>query len=133
MTKKSDIVYYYKAKVNRVIDGDTLDLSIDLGFSLSLNVKVRLQGINAPEIHNPKDENELKLGLATKARVEKWISENSKNGYIIIKSHDGKQLKQEKYGRWLVEAYSFELQKDEKPLNDILLEENMAVSFMRNY
>lgn len=133
MTLKSDIVYYYKAKVNRVVDGDTLDLSIDLGFALALNVKARLQGVNAPEISRPKDEDELQRGLATKARVEKWIAENSKDGYIVVKSHDGKQLRQEKYGRWLIEAYSFDFHEGEKPLNDILLEENLAVAFMKNY
>jgi len=133
MTIKSDIVYYYRAKVNRVIDGDTLDLSIDLGFDLNLNIKARLQGINAPEISRPKSKDELQRGLAAKARVEKWISDNSKDGFIIVKSHDGKQLKQEKYGRWLVEAYSFNYHENQKPLNDILLEENMAVSFMKNY
>lgn len=133
MTIKSDIVYYYKAKVNRVVDGDTLDLSIDLGFDLALNVRARLQGINAPEISRPKNKDELQRGLATKARVQKWIDENSKDGYVIVKSHNGKQLKQEKYGRWLVEVYSFNYQEGQKPLNDILLEENMATSFMRNY
>ena len=126
----SNIVFYYCAKVNRVVDGDTLDLSIDLGFSLSFSVKARLQAVNAPEISHPKDEDERTRGLASKARVESWLAENSKDGIIVIKSHDGKQLKQEKFGRWLIEVFPADFQENSKSLNKLLLEEGHAIQFM---
>jgi micrococcal nuclease len=128
--EQTSIVFYYRAKVNRVIDGDTLELSIDLGFSLAFSVKARLQAVNAPEISRPKDEDELKRGLNSKARVESWLAENSKDGFVVIKSHDGKQLKQEKFGRWLVEVFPANFQENSKSLNKLLLEEGHAIQFM---
>lgn len=45
-------MYNYKAKVNRIIDGDTVNLTIDLGFRLTYTANCRLAGINAPELKN---------------------------------------------------------------------------------
>jgi micrococcal nuclease len=45
-------MYNYKAKLNRVVDGDTVNLTIDLGFRLSYTANCRLAGINAPELKN---------------------------------------------------------------------------------
>ena len=42
-------MYTYKAKCTRVVDGDTIDASIDLGFDITINKRIRLAGINAPE------------------------------------------------------------------------------------
>lgn len=44
-------MYVYRATVNRVIDGDTIEVTVDLGFCASLRQTVRLYGINAPELH----------------------------------------------------------------------------------
>lgn len=131
LTETEHLVYFYKAKINRVVDGDTVDIIIDLGFGLYKDVKARLWGINAPEISNPKDEEEMLKGLATKGRVEEWFKTNATDGYVIIRSHNGRQLRQEKYGRWLVEVYPVGFTKDTISLNDTLVKEGLAVEFMR--
>jgi len=131
LSETEKLVYYYKAKINRVIDGDTVDILIDLGFGLLKSVNARLWGINAPEISRPKDEEELFRGLQTKARLEDWFKDNAPTGDIIIRSHNGKELKQEKYGRWLVEIYPIGFTKETVSLNDTLVKENLAVEYMR--
>jgi micrococcal nuclease len=131
LTDLDHLVYFYKAKVNRVIDGDTVDILIDLGFGLFKDVKARFWGINAPEISHPKDEEELLKGLQTKARVEEWLKTNAPDGYVIIKSHNGRDLKQEKFGRWLVEVYPLNFTKETVSLNDTLVKEGLAAEYMR--
>lgn len=125
-------VYYYKAKVLRIIDGDTMDISVDLGFGIFKNLRARLWGINAPEFTRAKTNTEQYLkALQAKIYLEDWIKTNTVDNKIIICSHDGKALKQEKYGRWLVEVYPVNTTADTKSLNDILLSEGLAVEFMR--
>lgn len=131
LTETDKLVYFYRAKVNKVIDGDTVDILIDLGFGLFKDVKARFWGINAPEISRPKDEAELLKGLATKARVEEWFKQYAPDGYIIIRSHNGEQLRQEKYGRWLVEVYPTGFTKETISLNVTLVKEGLAVEYMR--
>ena len=61
--------FVYKAKIVRVVDGDTVDCDLDLGFSTILKKKrIRLSGINAPESRT-RNLDEKKLGLAAKARL----------------------------------------------------------------
>jgi endonuclease YncB( thermonuclease family) len=48
---KNNNMYTYKAKLNRVVDGDTVNLTIDLGFRLTYTANCRLAGINAPEMN----------------------------------------------------------------------------------
>lgn len=127
-----NIVYYYKAKINRVIDGDTIDIMIDLGFGIFKSVRARLWGINAPEISKPKDADELKRGLQTKQFLENWIQNNSIDGHIIIRSHNGKELRQEKYGRWLVEVYPINFTQETQSINDLILKEGLAIEYMRS-
>ena len=51
LLRKNKTMYTYKAKLNRVVDGDTVNLTIDLGFRLSYTSNCRLAGINAPELN----------------------------------------------------------------------------------
>ena len=60
--------YRYNAKVMRVVDGDTLDLEIDLGFNIKINERVRLFGIDTPETRT-RDLEEKKRGLEAKEYV----------------------------------------------------------------
>ena len=62
-------MYEYNAKCLRVVDGDTIDVMIDLGFSTWKKVRVRLDGINTPESRT-RDLEEKKRGLAAKARLQ---------------------------------------------------------------
>ena len=58
-------MYTYKAKLDRVVDGDTLDANIDLGFDITVHKRIRLAGINTPESRT-RDKEEKKRGLAAK-------------------------------------------------------------------
>lgn len=92
--------YVYDAEVVRVVDGDTLDLLIDLGFRVFSKQRCRLYGIDTPETFGVKKESEeYAKGKAATAFVETWFTDRKK---VLIKSHDGKPLGQGKYGRWLV-------------------------------
>ena len=67
-------MYHYKAKLVRVIDGDTIDVDIDLGFDVWLKKqRIRLAGIDAPESRT-RNKAEKVLGLAAKARLVELCS-----------------------------------------------------------
>ena len=76
-------MYEYDAKVLRVVDGDTVDALIDIGFSVWVKKRIRLHGINAPESRT-RDLIEKKAGLAAKAQFIEWIEANDNK--IRIKS-----------------------------------------------
>ena len=58
----SSKLYHYKAKVDRVVDGDTIDVTLDLGFDLHMQARIRFVGINAPETRT-RDLVEKEAGL----------------------------------------------------------------------
>ena len=66
-------LFHYKATVDRVVDGDTIDVILDLGFDISYRGRVRFQGINAPESRT-RDAVEKQAGLAAKRYVEDWVN-----------------------------------------------------------
>jgi len=108
-------LYVYKAKVLKVIDGDTLQLDIDLGMCVHFVEHVRLIGINTPETYGvKKDSEEYKAGIKAKEAVISWVEGKD---VIIETSKD----KKEKYGRYLVKLYF-----DNICLNDKLISENLA-------
>ncbi len=112
-------MYKYKAKVERVIDGDTLEVTIDLGFKITTVQKLRLAGINTPETYNvKKDSEEYQKGMFAKNYVEKRIAEN--NNLILIET----EKVPEKYGRYVTKVW---LEDVEKTLNDELVEKGLAV------
>jgi endonuclease YncB( thermonuclease family) len=88
--------YTYYAKLEKIIDGDTLSINFDLGFFLSLKETVRLAGIDAPEINTKK-------GKEAAAFVESEL----KNAYLIIETR-----KKEKFGRYLAYIYYSKKYKD---------------------
>jgi micrococcal nuclease len=107
-------MYQYAIKeVVKVVDGDTVDVVIDLGFDITRKERVRLNGIDAPESIT-KDEVEKKYGMEAKEFVKKWFSEN-KN--ILIRTY-----KEEKYGRILGDFFT----EGNKPLNILLVEQGYA-------
>jgi len=75
-------MYEYKAIVDRVVDGDTIDVTIDLGFKTWKKVRVRMEGINTPESRT-RDLEEKKLGLAAKARLQEILKHN--NNECVLK------------------------------------------------
>lgn len=88
-------LYFYSAEVKKIIDGDTLDIVIDLGFDTLRKSRVRLYGVNTPESRTSNIE-EKKLGLAAKEFTEQWVS--NLGGKIKIQTILDKN---EKYGRIL--------------------------------
>jgi micrococcal nuclease len=121
-------MYEYKAVVNRVVDGDTIDVTIDLGFSVWKKMRVRMEGINTPESRT-RDLEEKKRGLAAKDRL-KSILEFNNNKCVLKVSGVGK------YGRALatvlVESLSPLNGEDGITLIDVnkqLIEEGHAVEY----
>ena len=86
---------YYVKKVTKVVDGDTIDVEIDLGFDISFSSRVRLAGIDTPESRTT-DKAEKELGLEVKKKLGELIS-NAKT--VVIRTE--KMDSSEKYGRIL--------------------------------
>jgi len=117
--RTNDIMYIYNAEVIKVVDGDTVDARVDLGFDTWKKVRIRFLGINAPESRT-KDLEEKKKGLAAKARVKEILKEN-KNKFIL-KSHGVG-----KYGRCLGEIFVTTL--GENSLQKTLISEGHGVEY----
>jgi micrococcal nuclease len=86
---------YYVKKVSKVVDGDTIDVDIDLGFDISFSSRVRLAGIDTPESRTT-DKIEKALGLESKEYLKKAIDASKT---VVIKTE--KMDSSEKYGRIL--------------------------------
>ena len=86
---------YHVKKVTNVVDGDTIDVEIDLGFDISFNSRVRLAGIDTPESRT-RDKAEKVLGLESKEYLKSKIKDAKD---VVIKTE--KMDSSEKYGRIL--------------------------------
>jgi len=90
-------MYEYEIKeVTKVVDGDTVDVVFDVGFSMFRKERIRLNGIDTPESVT-SDANEKKLGLESKQFLQMWLSRQTKLR--------AKTTKDDKYGRILAEVY----------------------------
>jgi len=120
-------VYEYAIEVERVVDGDTLDLHVDLGFKVGVRVRVRLHGVDTPETYGVKKHSEeWEAGVRAKAFVEHWLATQVEQGRrLVMRSHDGKDLGTGKYGRWLATIDSYGGGTC-RVLNDLLVEEGHA-------
>ena len=116
-------MYQYKAYVTKVYDGDTITCDIDLGFGILLKKqKLRLAGINTPEVRGP--------GKEVGQYVRDIVAQKIYNKWIII--HTAKD-KKGKYGRWLATVYYHDEQNDYSlSLNDWLVNEGHAVFYMKD-
>lgn len=108
-------MFEYSVKVLKVIDGDTLDVMIDLGFDIFTNQRVRLAGIDTPESRTT-DVKEKKLGMESKEYLKNKIDQ-AKN--IMIQTCKGDP--NEKYGRILARVFL-----DTECINDSLVENGYA-------
>ena len=116
--------YIYKAKLERVIDGDTVDALIDLGFDTWVKKRIRYKGIDTWESRT-KDLDEKKLGLAAKDRNKELLeSVSSKPGYFRLKSHGVG-----KYGRVLGEIFIKDIEGIEYNVNQTLINEGHAYEY----
>ncbi|NJO61532.1 MAG: hypothetical protein HC836_25775 [Richelia sp. RM2_1_2] len=123
MNSVIDSRYTYKVKsVEKVVDGDTVDLIIDLGFNITVKERIRLSGINTPELRSGTIESK---NLAQAAAVK--LADLLQRGDVYIKTERDKT---EKYGRYLgyLIVYVTEF-GSELNVNKILLDEGFAVKF----
>lgn len=88
---------YAIKEVNKIVDGDTVDLSIDLGFSVVYKHRFRLSNIDTPE-SNSKDPAERTLAEDAKTFVTEWVRQNQP---LTVKT-----TKDDKYGRMLGEIFA---------------------------
>ena len=116
--------YIYKAKLERVIDGDTVDALIDLGFDTWVKKRIRYKGIDTWESRT-KDLDEKKLGLAAKDRNKELLeSVSSKPVLFRLKSHGVG-----KYGRVLGEVFVKDIEGIEYNVNQTLIDEGHAYEY----
>lgn len=86
--------YWYEACITEVYDGDTVTAVVNLGFDIDITMKLRLYGINAPEVRGEQQE------LGIKARD--WLREQVLGEVVIINTIKDKK---DKYGRYLADIY----------------------------
>ena len=110
--------FSYNATVVKIIDGDTVDALVDVGFSIMTKKRIRFLGINTPESRT-RDKEEKIRGLAAKDRVVELLSEND-NKFILKSYGVGK------YGRCLGELF---VEGHEESINQVLVNEGHAVEY----
>ena len=109
-------MYIYNAKLDRVVDGDTVDATVDLGFDTWKFIRIRLVGINTPESRT-RDLEEKARGLAAKDFVVDMFKKH--NDVFILHSRGVG-----KYGRCLGNIFF-----GDQNLNDLLITEGHAVAY----
>lgn len=116
-------MYEYRCKLRKVVDGDTVDIDIDLGFGVWLkDERVRLYGVDTPESRT-RDLEEKKYGLAAKEYVKNFLDDEWLT--LKTKEYDSKG----KFGRILGELWRTSSYAD-KSLNDYLVEKHHAVPYL---
>jgi len=107
-------MYTYKAKLDRVVDGDTVDAHIDLGFDITIHKRIRLAGIDSPESRT-RDLEEKARGLASKDKLTELLGDGN---FVLESKEVGK------YGRVLGTLIVEDIN-----INDTLVEEGFAVEY----
>jgi len=116
-------MYEYKCKILRVVDGDTVDIDIDLGFGIWMHKeRVRMMGIDTPESRT-RDKVEKAFGLASKDRLKELLPIGSIQHLKTEIDRSGED-KKGKFGRILGDFIV-----DDKRATDILIEEGHAVAY----
>mgnify|MGYP002642293464 CR=1 FL=1 len=114
-------MYTYKAKLIRIVDGDTVDAEIDLGFDTIVRKRIRLYGIDCPETRT-KDLTEKEHGFAAKQRLTELLTREFVVETILNKRG--------KYGRVLGIVYSIDDTGNRVNLNEQLVNEGHAVKYL---
>ena len=113
--------YIYRGKLERVVDGDTIDALIDVGFDIWIKKRIRYKGIDTWESRT-RDLAEKAKGLEAKARNKELLMEiSSKSGYFRLKSHGVG-----KYGRVLGEIFIEDTEGKQWNINETLISEGHA-------
>ena len=113
--------YTYWATVERVVDGDTFDVRLDVGFNIKFSDRMRLNGINAPELRTP-------AGKRAKVFLERYLA---KCPLVVIRSY-----KKESLGRWMADCFVIQgcddphkIAAEGQLLNQIMIDEGHAEYF----
>jgi micrococcal nuclease len=112
------MAHEFKAKLVRVVDGDTIDADIELGFSIFMRDRIRLMGIDTPESRT-RNLAEKSWGMASKHRLIELLAET--DGEFILKTED---MEKGKFGRVLGT-----IMINGKDANQSLIEEKLAIPY----
>ena len=122
-------MYEYKCKILRVVDGDTVDIDIDLGFGIWMaKERVRMMGIDTPESRT-RDKVEKKFGLASKEYVKAYLPIGSMQ---VLKTEIDKsgEDKKGKFGRILGDFLVYDAKQDaQKKLTEIMISQGYGVAY----
>lgn len=110
------VPYIYKARVDKVVDGDTLQITLDLGLRLSTVQRVRLLGVNTPEVHAPEPE-----AREAALRAKAFTAAELEGKDVLVRTE-----KDDAFGRWLAVVYV-----DGQEWNTKLLDHGLAVPYER--
>jgi len=115
--------YWYAATVERIIDGDTVDVNLSLGFDVSVKQRLRLYGINAPETHGvKKTSDEYQRGMAATEFLEEMIG----NKEVLVHTHKDETGK---FGRYLAEIYVVNRLGGRVDINKAMINNGYAVEY----
>jgi micrococcal nuclease len=106
--------YVYSAKVINVVDGDTIDAEVDLGFYVYQRMRLRLAFIDTPEMNDKDPEKRAKAREA-----KDYVSDLLLGANVVLRTH-----KKDKYGRFLAEVFV-----SDKSINEHLIEKGLAVRY----
>jgi len=108
--------YLYKVLDWNVVDGDTLDLTVDLGFGLTFKFRGRLMRADAPDISTARTKEELEEAQRAKEHLERLLEDYRDNLYVICSE------KPETFNRWLVDLLAYdEITKEYVSLADKMI------------
>ena len=115
-------MYEYRCKIKRVVDGDTVDIDIDLGFDVVLaNQRVRLYGIDTPESRT-RDKVEKRYGFAAKEYLKSMLGKEG-----TLKTHKDATGK---FGRILGEFIVYDAETDRYcSVNQLMIDKHLAVEY----
>ena len=117
-------MYEYRCKISRVVDGDTVDVDIDLGFGVWMHKeRIRLHGIDTPESRT-RDLEEKKYGLIAKQKIKDFMPVGSMQTLVTTKDKAGK------FGRILGKFLIYDKTTDSQmTINDWMIREHHAVAY----
>lgn len=112
-TRKLTQPWTYKVRGFRVIDGDTIDAELDLGFGVYMTQRLRFARINAPEMSTA-------AGPVSKAELEKLLTGKA----LTVQTKRGTVDEHDKYGRYIAEVWV-----EGNNINDLMVEHGFAVKY----
>ena len=108
----------YRALVKRVVDGDTYEVEVDLGFRISHTIRVRLKDVDTPEIFGGASEDEKRRGRMAKTYVEGVIL----NTWVLIRTSKARS-----FNRWVADVWYYSIDDEARSLADAIVEHGHGV------